>query len=195
VGFTDSTAEEESEGEYIIYSNDEYAICLNNAYKKSVMTAFPTFSDKEIKALCYYLNTESERLNLAYPKDELYVHSQKCKTYKALISKLYAQKSKLKSKRTDKIVDNGPFVKQVNRSIQFLQLPDNASNMSMQERKSLIHIEYQQAEYYQVEINTFGWYNIDMLSKNIPGVVDSKVTNFRSILYCPMPRYTVPVVY
>lgn len=157
------------------YSNDEYAVCLYEAYSKAEMTAFPTFGDKEIKALCDYFNKESKRLKIPYPKDELYINFQKCKTYKALMSKLYTQKDKLKSKRADKIVDNGPFVKQVDQSMRVLQMPSDATNLNRQQRKSLINPAYQQAEYYQVEINTFGWYNIDMMSKLIPGVKDSKV--------------------
>ena len=157
------------------HSNDEYALCIYEAYKKAEMTAFPTLSDKDIKALCDYFNDESKRLNLPYPKDELYINFQKCKTYKALMSKLYAQKDKLKSKRADKIVDNGPFVKQVDLSMQVLQMPTNAAVISNDDRKSYIYPVNKQAEYYQVEISTFGWYNIDMMSKFIPGVKDSKL--------------------
>ncbi len=157
------------------YSNDGYASCLYQKYNKSVMTSFPSLTDKDIKALCDYFNTESERLKLPYPKDELYINFQKCKTYKALISKLYTQRSELKSKRADKIVDNGPFVKQVDQSMQLLQLPSNAASMTRNDRKSYIYPASQQAEYYQVEINTFGWFNIDMLTKNVPGLVPSKL--------------------
>ena len=156
------------------YSNDEYACCLYQKYNKSMMTSF-TFSDKEVIALINYCNDESKRLKLPYPKDELYINFQKCKTYKALMSKLYAQKDKLKNKRADKIVDNGPFVKQVNQSMQLLQLPSNAAGISSVDRKSYIYPVTKQAEYYQVEINTFGWYNIDMLTKNVPGLVLSKL--------------------
>jgi len=163
------------EGRSIDYSNDEYAVCLYNAYNKSMMTSFPTFSDKDIKALCDYFNDESKRLNLSYPKDELYINFQKCKTYKALISKLYAQKNKLTSKRINKVADNGSFVKQVDRSMQVLQMPNNAAVISSDDRKSYVYPVNKQSEYYQVEINTFGWYNIDMLAKTIPNIVDSKL--------------------
>jgi hypothetical protein len=157
------------------HSNDEYAVCLNNAYNKSIMTAFPALTDKDIKALCDYFNDESKRLKLSYPKDELYINFQKCKTYKALMSKLYAQKNVLKDKRTNKVGDNGAFVKQVDRSMRQLQMPNNAVNLSNEERKSLIEVQYKPAEYYEVEINTFGWYNIDIMIKNVPGIKDSKL--------------------
>jgi hypothetical protein len=159
----------------IDYSNDEYAICLYEAYKKAEMTAFPTLGDKEIKALCDYFNDESKRLKLPYPKDELYINFQKCKTYKTLMSELYTQKSVLQSKRSNKIIDNGLFVKEVNRSIRQLQMPDNAASISNEDRKSYIYPVNKQAEYYQVEINTFGWYNIDMMVKNLTGVKESKL--------------------
>ena len=158
------------------YSNDEYAVCLFNAYNKAVMTSFATFSNKDIKELCDYFNDESKRLNLPYPKDELYINFQKCKTYKKLMSKLYAQKSTLKNKRTNiNKINNEPFVSEVNRSLQILQMPTNATVMSTEQRKSLISAAYQKSEYYQVEINTFGWYNIDMLTKNVPGLVASNL--------------------
>lgn len=160
---------------YYFNPNDEYAICLHNAYNKSVMTAFPTLSDKDIKALCDYFNDESKRLNLPYPKDELYINFQKCKTYKTLMSKLYDQKYKLQHKRSDKIVDNGPFVKQVDQSMRVLRMPGNAAVLSSDDRKSYVYPITKQAEYYQVEINTFGWYNIDMLTKNVPGLIASKL--------------------
>ena len=161
---------------FVDYSNDEYAVCLFNAYNKAVMTSFATFSNKDIKELCDYINDESKRLNLPYPKDELYINFQKCKTYKKLMSKLYAQKSTLKNKRKDSdTINNSAFIKQVNRSMQVLQMPTNAAVMSTEERKSLISAAYQKSEYYQVEINTFGWYNIDMLTKNVPGLVPSNL--------------------
>ncbi|WP_018342242.1 c-type cytochrome [Cytophaga aurantiaca] len=166
-----ATAEESG----VDYSNDEYAVCLFNANSKAVMTAFPTLSEKEIKALANYCNDESKRLKLPYPKDELYINFQKCKTYKALMSKLYEQKYKLQNKRADKIVDNGPFVKVVNQSMQVLQMPSNAARISNDDRKSYVYSVTKQAEYYQVEVSAFGWHNIDMLTKNIPGVAASKL--------------------
>ncbi len=168
----EETGEEERS---IDYSNDAYAICVYEENKKAEMTAFPTFSNKDISVLCNYLNQESKRLKVPYPKDEGYIHFQKCKTYKELISTLNNQKNTLKHNRTGKMTDNGPLVKQVNRSMRILQLPADAVNISVADRKSLVSQNYQQSEFYQVEINTFGWYNIDMLSKAITGAVDSKV--------------------
>jgi len=157
------------------YSNDEYAVCVYNLYNKAEMPTFRTLTDKDIKALCDYFDDESKRLNLPYPKDELYINFQKCKTYKALMSKLYTQKNTLKSKRIVNVADNGSFVKQVDRSMQVLQMPSNAAVISSDDRKSYVYPVNKQSEYYQVEINTFGWYNIDMLAKTIPNIVDSKL--------------------
>ena len=161
---------------YSFNPNDEYAVCLNNAYGESIMTSFPTLNHKDIKAICDYFNDESKRRKLPYPKDELYINFQKCKTYKALMSKLYTQKDNLKSKRTNiNKINNGLFVSEVNRSVQILQMPSNAAVMNTEERKSLVNATYQRSEYYQVEINTFGWYNIDMLMKNAPGLIPSNL--------------------
>jgi hypothetical protein len=161
------------------YDNDHsdfrYAICIYEKYKKSEMTAFPTLSKLDIKELCDYINIESEKRKLPYPDDELYICYQKCKTYNALISKLHAKKNVLKSKRADKIVDNGLFVEEVNQSIGVLQMPAQGSVLTAPQRKSLVNKNYKDAEYYQVEINTFGWYNIDVLTKDIPGLLDSKL--------------------
>lgn len=167
--------EDRGESMNIDHSNDEYALCVYDAYKKAEMTTFPTFTDKEIKALVDYCTDESKRLKLPYPKDELYINFQKCKTYKKLMSKLYEQKYTLQNKRINKIVDNGPFVKLVDQSMARLQMPNSAVNLSVAQRKSLINPAYKQSEYYQVEINTFGWHNIDMLTKNVAGIKDSKL--------------------
>jgi mono/diheme cytochrome c family protein len=164
----DSTAMQISPGE-------GYACCLYNKYNKAEMTAFVTYTDKDIKALCDYFTDESKRLKLPYPKDETYINFQKCKTYNTLIASLNAQKNMLKNKRIDINTDNTPFIKKVNRSMKVMQMPDNAALINSADRKLLIRTAYQQSEYYQIEINSFGWYNIDMLTKNAPGLVASNL--------------------
>ncbi|MGN6647835.1 MAG: c-type cytochrome [Cytophaga sp.] len=175
-GCAEETAGASVNSEAIVdYSNDAFAVCLYNAYNKAEMTSFLTLSEKDIKAICNYCNDESKRLKLSYPKDELYINYQKCKTYKKVMADLNARKTALENKRAAKIVDNGPFVKQVDRSMQILRLPNNVASVSNSDRKSYVYPANQLAEYYQVEINTFGWYNIDRLAKDAPGVKDSKL--------------------
>lgn len=169
---SDTTSEE------FYFHSDTYYTCLHNTYNNegsNGLNYFHAFDKIDLGSLVNYISVESDRQKLSYPDDKLYICVKKCKEYKSVMDKLYAQKYELKNKRITKIVDNGPFVKDVNRSMQILGLPSSASAISNEERKSLIHAQYQQAEYYAVEINTFGWYNIDMLTKNIPDVVDSKL--------------------
>ncbi len=175
--FSADTMAAKAENRYAVdYSNDAYAICLYNAYNKSVMPSFPTLSKKEISAMCDYFNDESKRLKLPYPKDEAYINFQKCKTYKTLMADLTAKKNALKNKRSgmDQI-EYKVFSGKINRSAQILQLPGNAANLNRDARKALISTSYGRTEYYQVEIKSFGWFNIDRLTKNMPGLVASKL--------------------
>jgi cytochrome c5 len=154
---------------------DQYASCLLDKYNKSLMPSFIALKESDIKEICKYINVESTLQKLPYPDDKLYICVKKCKEYKTTMNKLHARKYELQNKRSNRIIDNGSFVKDVSTSMGVLGLPSSASAITGEERKSLIHANYQQSEYYQVEINAFGWYNIDMLTKNLPGLIASNL--------------------
>jgi len=157
------------------YKIDPYSMCIYEKFGRKDMTLFPFLSDNEIKSIYDYINMESDRKKVPYPDDQLYVCSKKCEKYNELISKLNSQKVLLKNKRSDRIVDNGKFIKEISELTSVLQIPASTPILLPQKRKSLITKMNKSAEYYEIEINSFGWYNIDILTKNLPGMRPSSL--------------------
>ena len=118
-----------------------------------------------------YIQNESDRLNLPLPgKDDLKYCIDSCIVYNEKIGSLESQKKLSKKERQELVKDNGPMVVDTSRrpniNPPLTPAPDFDEKVSPQNLN---------AEYYQFTIESFGWFNIDILLKNINGVEESEL--------------------
>lgn len=123
-----------------------------------------------------YIQNESDRLNLSLP-GQTYLKdcTDSCVAYKEKINSLNEQKQKSNEKRNELVKENGPMVSE-NLSGQTSQ--NNTGDtiplplINFDEKVSPQNFD---AEYYQFTIESFGWFNIDILLKNVDGVEESEL--------------------
>lgn len=149
----------------MIASGDVYANCVYNAWNKTAMTAFPTLSNEELDDIFAYADREGESAGL--DKD-----AYKAGTADACLAivERYRELSKMAVTNRAAFVQLNqefpppPVVREdipwdsVGRVDSFLQLVAPSD-------------EY--ADYYNIEVNTFGWYNVDIFLKELPGTEPS----------------------
>lgn len=152
----------------LIASGDMLANCLYNEWNKTAMTSFPNLTDAELNALYTFLNEESKKLDPAdYPDFQESLDS--CATYYEAKMALEKQLNTLKQKSGPEATleqDNSPNTINIPKGIE-LTLPVQKNNMVVP--------KYETATDYQFTINTFGWYNVDILINELPGFVSSNL--------------------
>lgn len=142
-----------------------YSYCLFNQYNKSIMTSFH-MSREEIHHLYDYIENESARLRLPMPEDKLFHCVDSCLKYQTA-------KVELEQKRDDLIRDNGKLLK-----VEMAPAGTTQSNGIINTPAQITdRVEPIAAgtKYYQVNIKTFGWFNIDILLKDVDGVKNSNL--------------------
>lgn len=127
----------------------------------------------ELKSIYDYVQNESDRLNLplpshAYLKDCV----DSCYAYRKTVLGLQQQKADAEQKKNDLKADNGPMTKNDFGPIDTttVSTPIPAVAGPSLDFDSLVTPLNANAEYYQFTVEAFGWYNVDILLKNLPGV-------------------------
>jgi mono/diheme cytochrome c family protein len=136
-----------------------------------IMQAFPNLDAKQICAIYTYLNSESDRLKIAMPKDELWKCADTCEQ----LSAAYALLRQQQEKRTQFIKDNDSSVRidYDGRPLNTQFQNDTSSATPQTPSPALVQPEQTKSEYYQFNIQAFGWYNIDIFSKEIDSFKES----------------------
>jgi mono/diheme cytochrome c family protein len=151
--------------------NDLYACNLISRYR-----ALGTPQDlkfEELKAIYDYIQNESDRRNLPLPSHAyLKDCTDSCKAYNEAVGELEQQKAAAEQKRNDLVTDNGPMTINKDRITPIISTGQSGSgpgSVSI-DYDSIVSPLNANAEYYQFTIESFGWYNVDILLKNLPGV-------------------------
>lgn len=143
----------------MIASGDPYANCLYERWNKTAMTAFPQMTDEELEKIYKYLDQVSKNKNPAdYPNYNATFDS--CQIYNKAKNLLTKQKVKL-------ILDNGPEVKEEHK----FQIVDTVGTDTtpFEMPENYVQRKYDISTYHEFNITTFGWYNVDAFTNNIPG--------------------------
>lgn len=139
------------------------AIYKCNLGMQSKGPVFPFDSDQEYLSIFQYIQNESDKLNLPHPSHAyLKDCADSCKIYLEKTEQLKALRSLTQKERDSFIKDNGKMTNitdEINRQEQGFDEKVSPENLN--------------ATYYQFSIETFGWYNIDILLENLNGVVES----------------------
>ncbi len=124
-----------------------------------------------------YIENESNRRNLPYPSHAyLNASLDSCNLYKRLKAELEIKRSKTEAERKRLISENGSLVREKE------QLPQQQNNMpplsfttnTSSSKDKVIPQDYT-ATYYEFTIETFGWYNIDVLLKENDNIKESEL--------------------
>jgi mono/diheme cytochrome c family protein len=154
-------------------SVDLYADCLYNEYGKTPMPEYRSWSDKQISAVYSYIDNESKRLGLSLPPDHLKKCVDSCIWYDAEYGRLTKRRSKLIGENGSRVNRKetpaaGPVPDYRDSKTQ----PDNYIPPKVLPK---VNAPYYQSVYYQFSIQTFGWYNIDVLVSESDGVKKSEL--------------------
>jgi mono/diheme cytochrome c family protein len=172
----------------LIASGDQLANCRYETYGRIQMTAFPQFSDSDLHMLYDYIEEASQIVDPATMQNFI-GWQDSCRTYNDLLNRLMA-------KRDSFVMDNGDLVevelapKGTPISYHIYQGPSNA-----------VVIQTANSVYYKIDVQTWGWENIDVFMKDRPGFEMSKLTasvnnsgtkNFDIYLAIPSEKVLVP---
>jgi hypothetical protein len=157
----------DSSDNYLPSNYELYACNLRNMFGGAIGYEF-SLTPINWKAVYDYVESESNRLSLPLPH-HAYLNDcvDSCAVYNAVTAKLYDRKNEITEKRQKLIKDNGAMTKVTN-----IQGPPGTGSLRPIEAGTIPKVspEVFDAEYYQFTIETFGWYNIDDLLKNVTGV-------------------------
>jgi mono/diheme cytochrome c family protein len=152
------------------YYVDPYACNLISLYK-GMVAPVQSLKYDEWKVIYDYVQNESDRLNLPLPAHSyLKPCTDSCILYRQAVQDLELQKQIASDKRKDLIEDNNPLLNMIDtgrRTTPALPEPaiSNTANFD-----DIVSPQNAQFEYYQFTIESFGWYNVDILLKDLPGV-------------------------
>ena len=149
---------------------DFYAACLLNRWKPTVMTAFPMLTDPDLDALYSYIKSESDKrpdLKEKYKKG----CCDSCELYKKQLLAL----SEIKNKRERLINDNEDFFN-LDRTFPVpVFTPTGTNDTNNIDNTNYVSPTSVKATYYTINVETFGWYNLDCIMERVPGCKESEL--------------------
>ncbi len=173
----------------MIANGDQLALCIYERYNKTAMTAFPTLTLEQLHQIFEYVDDKAIGTDPTSIPD-IKKKMDSCKNYEK-------QLKLLQTKRAELVADNGKLTEAVNNLG-----PGRATSMSVppttQQPIPLVEATSAKSEYYKVKIETFGWYNIDVMTKNLPGYENSElmvrlIGTYKSevTMYCLLPEKNI----
>jgi hypothetical protein len=166
-----------------LWQNQWLYFCNQKSQYGSLGLAYPGLSEADLTSIYQYIQNESERLNLpipvnAIPNDCIDSCYQYKNQKKILIQKREAAEVKMDTLKKDKhslskekrIIPITPDTTPVNSSV---PPPVNNSPIRIED---IVEPENKKSLYYQFNIESFGWYNVDVLLKEVDGSVKSDLS-------------------
>ena len=145
-------------------SGDCYANYVFNSYNGTPMVLFPQLSRTDFRRLMDYIASES----LLYDSNKVEDDARdfdSCRRYRQLAGVLEQNRAAL-------IKDNGPRTRVIRRD-GARNLPTDTSIVYT--KTTPVVAEQHPAIYYQFTVESFGWYNVDALLKDLPGLEPSEL--------------------
>lgn len=152
----------------LIASGHKYSIDLFRQFNKQAMPAFPSLTNQDICDIFSYLEEDISPHSLCDTPRNASVLLDSCQYYNTI------------SGLANEVTNDDYFIKVtgtiLNAGNQLLTGDVIIDTTSVTVFKNLVTPKYNKSFYYTVDINTFGWYNIDMALKNADNVSQSKLT-------------------
>lgn len=130
---------------------------------------FPSLTESDYDDIYRYIQSESDRLQLPDPQlRKLSDCLDSCQAYSDLRHELMYRQQQLEENRNTQIRDNGVQTEE-DRNPQRVMDTATFQAAPVFTDKEVVNPENQIAVYYQFTIETFGWYNVDVLLKEVNG--------------------------
>ena len=147
-----------------VLARDCYARYVFNIYGKTPMNTFPNLSDVDMRNLMMYIANESQLIDSNQVPN--YTREfDSCRRYKELAAAL-------EKNRQDLIYDNGLRTRVIRRDDTGAIITDTAIVYTTPAPVTVVE---HPSIYYQFTVESFGWYNVDALLKDLPGVLPSEL--------------------
>lgn len=160
--------------EKIFFHPDLYRCNLRSMFGGMIGPQFPDLKKEDVEAIFDYIQTESDRKELPLP-EQAYLAAciDSCRLYNETIGELKKAKTKTEKERRELVAGNGMMVEKkiINPTVANPPVADTAPVIF----KDKVSPQSFGAEYYQFTIEGFGWYNIDILAKELTGVEESEL--------------------
>ncbi|HVU98427.1 MAG TPA: cytochrome c [Puia sp.] len=157
----------------VLASGDCYARYIYNIFNKTPMNTFPNLSDRDIRNMMDYIANESQLIDSnRVPNYTRELDS--CRRYNRLAGALEKNRETLiqaNGPRTDIILHDDTSVQVIGDA------PDSivADTVAPSAMPAIVIPAERPSIYYQFTVEGFGWYNVDVLLKDLPGVVPSEL--------------------
>ncbi|MFT3933227.1 MAG: cytochrome c [Chitinophagaceae bacterium] len=142
------------------HTEDPYYRCLWYSRGKSAMNTFDALTDQDLDDLYGYIENESKVRGLAMPQDNIRPFIDSCIKYWNIKTRLEEMKGKLSAEKMSMVLQEYNFaepslITPIDTTVPPIQpLPSSVNK---------VFPIYNESLYYQFNIDTFGWFNIDHL--------------------------------
>jgi mono/diheme cytochrome c family protein len=166
---------------------DYYSWCIYNKWNKTAMTAFPKLTDKDLNDLYTFIKLESDKRPELAAKfkntccDSCEIYRKAAAIEEQKLSKIYEEQNKLFSIQQTISLNKNKLVAKQSNTVVFSNTPPTATNVQPFANPSPIIAstfenvspELYTGVYYELDLKTFGWKNIDVLIAGQDGVINS----------------------
>ncbi|MES2704569.1 MAG: cytochrome c [Bacteroidota bacterium] len=155
----------------LINDQDPLASCLYEHYNRAAMPAYSNFSLKDIDAILDYIDHQSASIDPNSIPD-FGKSFDSCEVYYRLIKQLRQERQRMTwdTNKFSRVERNSNTTRAILNSSQDALIVPVASL-----EKELVSPADIKPVYYQIKIETWGWYNVDILMKNLPGFENSEL--------------------
>jgi mono/diheme cytochrome c family protein len=148
----------------VLASGDCYSSYIFNLYGKTPMNIFPTLTDRDIDQLLLYIETESRYVDSnLIPNYTRQFDS--CRQYKKMAAVLLQNREAL-------IGENGVRTNVIRRDDTGALITDTTIVYTT---PAPVRTVEHPSIYYTFTVESFGWYNVDALLKELPGIEPSEL--------------------
>lgn len=149
-----------------VMAHDGYYRCLKNRFGGVVMAAFPALTRTDLDNLYGWIENESDRRNLPVPDNGLMQCRDSCLLYNQVTTKWKKIKSALEKDSSE-----------LQEDIRYMPMPQTASPApaSSWQDLNMVSPGNNRSLYYQFSIESFGWYNVDILMKDYSNCTPSQL--------------------
>lgn len=157
----------------LLASGDQLANCIFEQWNKSPMNLFPELTNKDIDDIYDYIEHYSDSARLPVPADNTKACIDSCRTYMIL-------KNTLTYKKDSLVFDNGGQTRE-DRQLDTtpLALGDTSEILFFPEPPEIVLEPIDPVRndglFYQFNLESFGWWNVDVLIKPGPGMIESNL--------------------
>lgn len=156
---------------------DPYFNNLRSRYGM-VGPSFPNLKNEDWNSIYRYIQSYSDSLSLPLPSHAwLKDCADSCDLYKRTVQDLQIQKEEVATKKTA-LLNNNPEMRTEKNVMDTTRGSVTNSNPRISAPVNfdkLVSPNNYQSQYYQFTIESFGWFNVDILLKDVPGLEPSEL--------------------